>query len=176
MDLKMLPVTFDDCLAITDWRIDARATLRTSEMATLEQQKKWFEALQDAAALHRYFSFTSSMSTLCAVGGLTNIHWTNRNAEISLIVNPKMQRKGIGTQCVDMLLNEAFKKMGLKTCYGETYMVNVPGLEFWKKIIVRHSSRTAILPNRKFWDGAFHNSLYFSIDEGDYDRTTNSPI
>ncbi len=104
------------------------------------------------------------MSTLCSVGGLTNIHWINRNVEISLIVNPKMQRKGVGARCVDMLLEEAFDKMGLKTVYGETYSCNPAGVCFWNKVCDKDKAYKTSLPNRKYWDGKFWDSMYFSID------------
>jgi hypothetical protein len=54
----------------------------------------------------------------------------------------------------------------LKTVYGECYYCNAAGINFWKKYI--ETSDICIystkLPNRKFRNGLFYDSLYFSVD------------
>jgi RimJ/RimL family protein N-acetyltransferase len=62
-----------------------------------------------------------------------------------------------------MLLDEAFNKMNLKTVTGECYKCN-PGLDFWYRVIEKYNGHKTILPNRKFWNGKYYDSLYFSID------------
>jgi RimJ/RimL family protein N-acetyltransferase len=100
------------------------------------------------------------------MGGLTSIQWENRIAEISLILAPGERYKNIGSSAADLILNEGFRSMGLKTVYGECYYCNAAGINFWKKYI--ETSDICIystkLPNRKFRNGLFYDSLYVSID------------
>jgi len=100
---------------------------------------------------------------LVGMGGLCGIQWENRLAEISLILDPYVCCKGLGSEAVDLLLLEAFGNMGLKTIFGECYMCN-PAWQFWKKMKTKYSGQETILPNRKLWEGRYYDSLYFSID------------
>jgi RimJ/RimL family protein N-acetyltransferase len=156
----MQPIFISDYPQICQWREQARETLRTSG----------FVSDSDTGFLddpkHNYLGFYDK-DGLLAFGGLTNIQWENRLTEISLIVNPDNKRSGIGSDCVDMLLDEAFNKMNLKTVTGECYLCN-PGIDFWYRVIEKYNGRKTILPNRKFWNGKYYDSLYFSIDCAEY--------
>jgi len=149
-----------DAYETSFWRNEAREALRTPGFTCQQKQEEWIESLKDSP--HRYFSFRDKVN-LMAFGGLTDIQWENRLAEISLIVNPDNRKDGIGSDCVDMLLDEAFNKMNLKTVTGECYKCN-PAIEFWYRVIEKYNGYKTILKNRKFWDGEFHDSIYFSID------------
>jgi len=103
------------------------------------------------------------------MGGLTNIQWENRLAEISLIIGPKHRKKGSGTEAVDLLFDEAFNRMGLKTVFGECYKTNT-NLGFWEHIVEKYKGYSTTLPNRKFWNKEFYDSYYFSIDSDSFVR------
>jgi len=96
------------------------------------------------------------------MGGLTNIEWDNRIAEISLILGPKYRKKGKGKEAAELVLKEGFNRIGLKTVYGECYKCN-PSVGFWEHLIEKYKGYKTILPNRKFFEG-FHDSIYFSFD------------
>lgn len=153
--MKMIGAKPDVIQEVNIWRDEARETLRTTGFS---DDSDLF--LYDNS--HRYISFYDE-SNLVAFGGLTNIQWENRLAEISLIVNPDNRKDGIGSDCIDMLLDEAFNKMNLKTVTGECYKCN-PGIDFWYRLIEKYNGYKTILPNRKFWNGKHHDSLYFSVD------------
>lgn len=148
-----------DIPIINEWRDNSRETLRTCGFSNYSNA----DFLEDNR--HRYLSFydKAHKEDLLAFGGLTYIQWENRLAEISLIVNPSNRKDGKGSDCVDMLLDEAFNKMNLKTVTGECYECN-PGIKFWYRVIDKYDGYKTILKNRKFWDGKYHDSLYFSID------------
>ena len=71
------------------------------------------------------------------------------------------------------MLEKGFNELGLKTIYGECYGIN-PAIGFWMDIIQKYKAETATLPNRKLWNGDYHDSLYFSIDKEDYNVTDNT--
>jgi RimJ/RimL family protein N-acetyltransferase len=96
------------------------------------------------------------------VCGLENISWENRNAEISIILNPDCQRKGYGTQAVNLLLDQGFNYINLENVWGECYLCN-PAVDFWLKICKVHDASIATLPNRKYWQGKYYDSLYFNF-------------
>ncbi len=97
------------------------------------------------------------------LGGITHISWENRIGEISLILHPNIRGKNLGGPCADALLEDAFDRMGLKTVFGECYMCN-NAHKFWEDVCEKYGGFSAILPNRKFWNGRFWGAYYFSID------------
>ena len=115
------------------------------------------------------------------MGGITNIDWINRIGEISLIIDPERRSKfrgegrgedkGKGTEAVVLLLDQAFNYLNLQTVYGECYRCN-PAWEFWQKVTEKYcgSAKTGYLdlPNRKYWQGEYYDSLYFSINKEDF--------
>jgi len=99
--------------------------------------------------------------------GLENISWENRNAEISIILNPECHGKGYGNQAVELLLEQGFNYLNLENIYAECYMCN-PAVKFWEKIAQKYNAKCCYLPNRKYWNGVYYDSFYFNINKSDY--------
>lgn len=162
--MNMIGARMEDAGIVSSWRNDARETLRTTGLCTIDIQEKFIENLDPK--VHRYFSFVDG-GDLIAFGGLADIQWENRIAEVSLIVDPDMQRSGFGSDAVDMLLDEAFNKLNLKTVFGECYKSN-SAVDFWFRLTEKYEGYKTILPNRKYWNGEYYDALYFSIDAETY--------
>ena len=166
MELKAPRI--DDMHKVLSWRNSVPESLRTSVLLTAPMQEQFYAAvICNRNSLNRYFTIFGNGGYPVGFGGLTNIQWENSIAEISLIINPLESGKGNGTKAVDLLLDQAFNKLNLKTVFGECYWCN-PATNFWAKIIKKYNAHEALLPNRKYWDGAYHNATYFSIDRDDY--------
>jgi RimJ/RimL family protein N-acetyltransferase len=149
------------------WRNKARESLRTPYLLTIEDQQDFFDDLACGDSPHRYFTIWDN--GLIGVGGLTNIMWENRMAEISLIINPIHRKKGNGERAVSLLLDEAFNRMNLKTVFGECYICN-QAWEFWQKIAELYDGFYTTLPCRKYWDGNYFGSLYFSVNDDGFNK------
>lgn len=119
------------------------------------------------------------------MGGLTYIQWENRIAEISLILDPAQRGKGFGEQAVDLLLEQAFDRLGLKTVVGEVYGCNTEGIRFWAKMVDKYRPKDepkwqtippfVRLHNRKFWKGQFWPGEYFEFDADDWRKVHGKP-
>jgi RimJ/RimL family protein N-acetyltransferase len=110
-------------------------------------------------------------------GGITNIQWENRIGEISLILHPDFRNKGYGEKAVELLLDQAFNYLNLQTVCGECYNCN-PAAMFWQKIIDKYKAYKTTLLDRKYWDGTYYNSIYFSVDAVNFNehRKAHPPI
>ena len=91
-----------------------------------------------------------------------------------MIINPEMRNDGLGEKAVDLLLDQAFNYLNLQTVFGECYWPN-NALRFWTKITDKYSGKDkmtkhVVLPSRKYWNGVYYPSLYFSIDKDDYNE------
>lgn len=185
--MRLDVLTMDQCERVRLWRNDCLETLRTPYPLTKEQQEEFYRTrVCNPDSSHRYYAVLAKRSELSdkpdfpdtkefiGMAGLTYIQRENRIAEISLILDPVMRGKGLGEKAVDLLLEEAFDRLGLKTVFGECYLCNQNGYHFWVEIAKKYHTGGyvghpgAILPNRKFWAGKFWDSYYFSIDGDDW--------
>jgi RimJ/RimL family protein N-acetyltransferase len=100
-------------------------------------------------------------------GGYHPIQWENRLGEISLIFDPEQRGFGYGGQAMSLLLAKAFNELNLQTVCGECYDCN-HAIDFWIKIVEQYNAYQTTLVKRKYYDGRYWDSLYFSIDKDDY--------
>jgi RimJ/RimL family protein N-acetyltransferase len=169
--MKLNALTQDMCEQVRQWRNDCLLALRTPYMLTEEQQEDFYQRVVcDRNARARYWAVESSWAdetqTICGtflgMVGLENIEWENGCAEISIMLAPEFRGDGKGEQAVKLLLEQGFNHMRMEEIYGECYTCN-PAIKFWQKITEKYNGKTAILPRRKFWQGAKFDAMYFSI-------------
>jgi len=152
----------DDCETLRMWRNRDISGLRTPYFLTDEMQFKFYEDIVcDRSSPHRYFAVRDP--ELVAVAGLTNIEWENSLTEISLIVDPEKQRQGVGKESVRLVLEYAFNQLGMRMVIGECYYNNPKAIKFWEGILKQYQGQQQDLRCRKFWEGKYWDSLYFSI-------------
>lgn len=177
--MKLVVPTKDDCEKVRLWRNECLESLRTPYPSTKEMQEDFYRnVICNPNSPHRYWAIRESgeinkigfADSLVAFGGLTFIEWENRLVQISLIVNPRYRKIGVGEVAVAALLDKAFNYLNLKTVCGECYYCN-SAIDFWGKMLNKYNcdfDNGVRLPNRKYWNGKYYDSLYFSIDKKDY--------
>jgi len=174
--MRLRELQYNDIDAINEWRNTSKIGLRTNGPETIEKQEGFFIQLEKrndwrfwAVEIDKIIDVDTTNDTfeptLIGQGGFTNISLENRNAEISLIIDPEMRGKGYGKETVDLLLDQAFNYMNLHNIYGEVYDCNDVGLMFWDGIVKQYSSYFIDLPARKYWAGQYYDSHYFNINE-----------
>lgn len=192
--MKLEPLTLDQCQQVRIWRNDCLETLRTPYPLTESQQAEFYQdVVCNRNSPHRYFAITGEQADypvgaliktkdiakpeipnfFLGMGGLTHIQWENSIAEISLILDPKRRRQGLGEKAVDLLLDHAFNHLNLQTVFGECYHCN-EAANFWLEITRKKKGRIVVLPNRKFWKGVYYPSSYFSIDKEDFNNVKSN--
>jgi GNAT superfamily N-acetyltransferase len=140
------------------------------------QDEFYFDVICNPNSPHRYWTLEDE--TIEGMGGITNIQWENRIGEISLLIRPASRGQGYGEKAVELLLDQAFNYLNLFTVCGECYNCN-PNVTFWLKIIDKYNGYKTTLLDRKFWDGKFYQSIYFSMDAVNFNneyRKVHPPI
>ena len=161
-------MTADDAEKIRRWRNQSLETLRTPFPLTIEQQQEWYNAVVcDRNANARWYSIILDKS-LIGYTGIENISWYNRNGEISLLISPELQGNGYGTEAAEKILEIGFNQLNLNCIYGECYLSN-PSIKFWEKLVDKYEGEMTVLPARKYIDGDYVSSLYFSIMKEGYE-------
>lgn len=175
--MKLSPLTKENCEEARQWRNENIAAWRTPFLLTEEMQEDFYrDVVCNRNPPHRYWAIWDEESTnqLVGMGGVTNIQWENQLTEISLVIRPSFQGMGHGQKAVELLLDQAFNYLGLQTVFGECYYTT-DAVDFWQGIAEKYNGFTTNLPDRKYWDGEFYSSLYFSIDANDF-RKVHSPV
>jgi RimJ/RimL family protein N-acetyltransferase len=174
--------TLDDCEEVRMWRNECLETLRTPYPLTAEMQEAFYrDVICNRSSPHRYWSIVFSekeiphipltninSTTVVGFGGLTNIQWENRQAEISLIVNPDMRNKEYGEKAAHLILDQAFNYMNLELVYGECYWCNPKALGFWKKIVEFYNGQEMPIRKGKYWSGQHFGTMYFDITKDEF--------
>lgn len=168
------PLSLEDMEQIRLWRNEVPETLRTPFVLTAEQQQQYYkDVICDRRSTTRYWAFISPRpgstpafnaysSELIGYGGLENIQWENRLAEISILIAPEYRGKGYGRDAVAEILRRGFCELNLENIFGECYICST-AVKFWTLLAAQFKAETATLPARKFWAGKYYDSLYFTF-------------
>lgn len=170
-------LTLEDVELVRQWRNQDLKVLRTPYMLTKEMQREFYDMqVCNRNANSRWWAIKESHTgtsvedkdlisgyILIGMGGLENIVWENRNAEISLIIDPDLRGKGYGEKALGMILKMGFNYLGLHTIDAEVYWCNPDGQMFWLKMAEKHPSRQVILADRKYWDGKYYDSDFITF-------------
>ena len=176
--MKLQVPTLADCEIVRLWRNECLETLRTPHPLTAEMQEAFYrDVICNRNSPHRYWSIydvvrrlQKDVDALVGFGGMTNIEWENRQAEISLIIYPALQGQGYGKKAVELLLDQAFNYMNLELVYGECYFCNDRGVEFWKSIVEHYKGRHTAICKGKYWNGKKYGSLYFDVAKDEFNK------
>jgi RimJ/RimL family protein N-acetyltransferase len=154
----------EDMEPIRKWRNSCLETLRTPFPLTKEQQEQWyFNEICDRNSHSRFWGIINKHD-LIGYGGIENIQWENSIGEISLLIDPVMHNKGLGTTAAYSLLDMAFNVLNLHTIWAECYENN-PASVFWDKVFEYKGCELVRLPNRKYSGGKYYDSFYYSVSK-----------
>lgn len=157
-------MTLDDAQAARAWRNDRPDALRTPYPLSEADQQAWYLDHDG-----RFFSIIYD-DRLAGYGGIQHVQWESRIGELSLLMAPGYEHmRGEG---LDMMLDYAFDTMRLDTVYAEVYECN-RDITFWTWVAGGTECRTAKLPNRKWYQGRYWDSLYISFDRRAYETPHN---
>lgn len=165
--LSLCPLTLENAEQIRLWRNADLSPWRTPYLLTQEMQEDWYRnTVCNRNSPHRFWAVVED-SRYIGMVGLTNLDWQNRWCELNLIMSP--DRWKLADKAVDLLLEQAFDSLGLAMVCGECYTCGSV-FSVWDGIVSRWMQNggsgvyRTMLPQRKFWQGKFHESMYFSLN------------
>lgn len=169
--IRLTALRREDMPKLLEWRNATPWAWRDPRPTTITQQYEWFDGPVSHSQNGRYWGIEvdcedpSPCWHFAGQAEITSIDWQSRIGEIGLIINPALCKKGYGRAAVNAVLDRAFYELRLKTVWGECYDVPNGAFNFWYKICDQFK---VTLPNRKFWQGSFYDSLYFSWDKDEW--------
>ena len=121
---KLIPIRYEDRLEIMRWRNEQIYHLRQKDLLTEEQQDKYFSEVVAKLFDKEYpdqilFSYLENDKCI-GYGGLVHIDWYSKNAEISFIIDPELEKESFEEHWVNylaLLYKYAFDELNLHKVY-----------------------------------------------------------
>jgi RimJ/RimL family protein N-acetyltransferase len=171
--MQLTALTKENCEQVREWRNLDISIYRTSYFFTRKMQENFYNnVICNRNSEHRYWAVTNNRlvdndgwtTDFIGMVGLTNISLENRNAELSIVINPELHKQGYGSKALELLLKKGFYELNLENIYGEAYLCN-PNFGFWDSIIRKYKIYYVTLPGRKYWNGKYHDAVYFNFNK-----------
>ena len=127
-DYKLVPIRYEDRLAIMKWRNEQMYHLRQDKPLTEKSQENYFKTLvaslfdQDKPS-QILFSYLKN-GELVGYGGLVHVNWIDRKAEVSFIMETSLERNEFDlhwSTYLYLLKKIAFEMLKLKSLYTYAY-------------------------------------------------------
>lgn len=119
-NFKLIPIRYEDRFDIMKWRNEQIYHLRQEKILTIEDQENYF--INTVASLFEQekpsqilFSFLKN-NKFIGYGGLVHINWIDKNAEISFVMNTKLEKDNFSeywTAFLNLIEKIAFEELDM---------------------------------------------------------------
>jgi RimJ/RimL family protein N-acetyltransferase len=164
---RLVPLRYGDRFDIMRWRNEQIYHLRQDRLLTEEDQQRYFdEVVSKLYGQPRpdqvLFSYLEG-DVCIGYGGLVHINWKDRHAEISFLMDTRLEKDGFAdhwTRYLTMLREVAFGELGLHKIY--TYAFDLrPHL--YKVLEDNGFTREATLRDHCLFEGAYKDVVIHSL-------------
>ncbi|GKU76809.1 GNAT family N-acetyltransferase [Paenibacillus sp. L3-i20] len=171
-DYSITPLRSEDVLFIKQWRNEQMDVLRQKKWITDEDQLNYYSKVvvptfTEEEPRMMLFSYMSNGS-LIGYGGLTNIDWDNKRAEISYLVNTNRSYESnkeiyindFGS-FLEIIKYISFHEIGLNRLYTETFNIRELHISILEKHGFKYEGamRQHVNINGNFVDSLLHGCL-----------------
>lgn len=156
--INIVPITYDESYLkqIAEERNKALMSLRSDWCTEPLKQREWYLNLNPDKERYFYIFYCGVLIGYC---GLDKISQSDSNAEMSLLIFEKFNRKGFGGKAIKKLLDFAGSNLHLHSVYIEAYETTT-NWKFWKKAGFTFHGKG---PHKKYWNGRYYDSKYGCI-------------
>lgn len=159
MEIKLRTLERYDLACLRDWRnqMEIRGRSRQYRLLNMDDQERWWERQSQDPTIQMFGIVHSDL--LIGVCGLTNVHWVNRTAEISIYIGSKGHTgKGVGTATLGLLEDIAFEEYNLRRLWAEIYEFNNVSIGLFEKC---GFTREGAMCEHIFWNGRYHDAYIY---------------
>ena len=171
---KLKPVQLDHIEKIRFWRNEQMDILRQSEPISKSQQHLYFEnnvwsELGKLNPKQILFSFLLD-SKLIGYGGLVNLSWTDKKAEMSYLIDSTIDKNNSYydihmSSFIKLIQNIFFYELNFNKLYTETYDFR----KFHIKVLCKNGfKQEGYLKEHIFLNNQYYGSILHSILKKDY--------
>ena len=169
-DYSLVPIRYEDRFDIMKWRNEQIYHLRQASPLTEEDQQRYFDNV--VAKLYDnpkpdQILFSYLENDVCiGYGGLVHINWIDNNAEISFIMDTRLEKDHFAehwSNYLTMLKEVAFSDLNLHKIY--TYAFDLRP-QLYTMLEANGFLREATLKDHCFFEGEYKNVVIHSYING----------
>ena len=167
MKVLLKPIDESQLQRIAEYRNrpEIKKTLRSYMDTYPSNQDAWLESVvKDNTRSYYLIYFPNNDKKLLGYCGLDKMHFANRTAEISLLIDPGFHGRGIGSATVQSILDIAFNQFNLNLVYADTYTTTY-AYKFWERCGFVQEAK---LRMRKYYAQKYYESVILSITNEEY--------
>lgn len=160
---KIIPIRFEDRMNIMNWRNEQLDHLRQSRVLTMEDQDDYFDKIiaplfEDDKPDQLLFSYLKD-GICIGYGGLVHINWEDKNAEISFLIDTKLEMNHFEfhwSNFLNLIERIAFQELNLYKIYTFAFDVRPLLYEVLEK---SNYQKDAILKEHCYFKDEFINVI-----------------
>ena len=165
-EYSIVPIRMEDRYDIMQWRNEQMYHLRQAEPLTKSKQNAYFENVvaklfEQEQPNQLLFSFIKGEECI-GYGGLVHINWTDKNAEVSFVMDTKLETEGFVKYWglfLDLIEQVAFYELKLHKIFIYAFDLR-PHL--FKAIETKNFTKEAILEEHCFYNEKFIDVIIHS--------------
>lgn len=169
-DYQVLPLREEDIFEIKNWRNMQIDVLRQNKILTNEDQKNYFDKIILKSFTEenpKIILFSFLQGKICiGYGGLTNIDWLSKRAEISFLLNPENIKKNEVYEdnfsaFLSLMKMVAFEELKFNRLFTETFNIRPLHISILERngFKLEGVMKEHVLINGKFTDSLIHGYI-----------------
>ena len=163
---SIVPIRMEDRFDIMNWRNEQIYHLRQGKLLTEDDQSKYFDNIisklfDQCKPKQVLFSFLKDLKCV-GYGGLVNIDYTNKNAEISFVMNTVLEKNYFEEYWrifLKLIEEVAFNELHLHKVFTYAYDIRP---KLYNALELSDFKKEAILRDHCFINGKFYNVVIHS--------------
>lgn len=161
MALKLKPTTLKDIDHIMTWVNDPEVVKNLQHFNKKFSKQDEIRHVKNILSSKNDFSFSIfDGKTYIGQCGIHQIAWENKLGRLSLVIKKEFWNKGYAQKALLILINHAFKKLGLHKVYLMHWRENKKADHLYKKVGFK---KEGVLKDEYFWHGKYHDMVRMSI-------------
>ena len=152
-----------DLNSIVKWRNDPAILRWLFSYSPLSKvkQRKWYEKYLDDVTQQIFIIEVKEEKIPIGTVGLTNIDYKNQRGELTIIIGEKNYRgRGLGDECLNLLVKFAFDEMNLRKIKTLVFSDNEKAIKLYEKC---GFVEEGVLKEEIFKDGMYKDVLIMGI-------------
>lgn len=165
------PLHEDDIPLLHEWANDKDLAqyVNNNLPLSLDQEKEWFKRASTATKTDMVLGIVEiENGTLIGTMGINKIEYPSATATTGAVIGNKEYRdKGYGTEAKMLLLEYAFKELGLRKIYSYVIEFNKRSIRYSEKCGYKEEAR---LPKHYFRKGKYWDKIILAVYKKDWEK------
>ncbi|MCK4461603.1 MAG: GNAT family N-acetyltransferase [candidate division Zixibacteria bacterium] len=157
------PSTPEDIANMHHWWLQSEPqslSCRPHPFQTAKEAAERAQTAQKSADDQRFTVVRKDDKTTVALVRFFSLNPLNRSAELGLLVDPEVRRKGYGSEAIKIVTRYLFRYRGLNKVHAQTAAFNEGAIAMLESLGFK---KDATLRNHYFYDGEFHVGYVYSL-------------